>query len=227
MTQYYEREMSKLKNKMLSLCAMTEESVQMAIKALENRDEKLAVEVIQRDIAIDQEEVEVEEECLKILALHQPVAIDLRFIVAVLKINNDLERVGDLSSNIAERAIILSASVRVESPVNLVEMAGHVKKMLKSSLDALVGMDEVLARKVLTMDDVVDQEYREMYEGIVERLESEPGKTEIYLNLLSLARQLERIADHATNICEDVIYMVSGEIVRHQALSGRYTTPRS
>ena len=227
MTQYYEREMSKLKNKMLSLCAMTEESVQMAIKSLESRDEKLAVEVIQRDIAIDQEEVEVEEECLKILALHQPVAIDLRFIVAVLKINNDLERVGDLSSNIAERAIILSSSVKVESPINLVEMAGHVKKMLKSSLDALVGMDESLARKVLTMDDAVDREYKKMYEGVVEKLESEPGKTEIYLNLLSLARQLERIADHVTNICEDVIYMVSGEIIRHQALSGRYSAPKS
>ena len=219
MTQYFEREMSKLKNKMLSLCAITEESVQMAVKSFENRDERLAQQVIKRDILVDQEEVEVEEECLKILALHQPVAIDLRFIVAALKINNDLERVGDLSSNIAERAIILSSKVKVESPLDLVEMASHVKKMLKSSLDGLVNMDESLARKVLSMDDVVDKAYRQMYERILEKIKNDPGKTEIYLNLLSLARQLERIADHATNICEDVIYMVSGEIIRHQPFS--------
>ena len=216
MTKHLEREMSKLKNKMLSLCALAEESVQMAVKSLEGRDEKLAEEVIKRDLAIDQEEVEVEEECLKLLALHQPVAIDLRFIVAALKINNDLERIGDLSANIAERAIILSSEPVVESPINVVDMAGRVKIMLKSSLDALVNMDQELARKVLVMDDEVDDVYRLMYEGIVGRLQKDPSKTIIYLNLLSVSRQLERIADHVTNICEDIIYMVAGEIIRHQ-----------
>ena len=216
MTKHLEREMSKLKNKMLSLCALAEESVQMAVKSLEGRDEKLAEEVIKRDLAIDQEEVEVEEECLKLLALHQPVAIDLRFIVAALKINNDLERIGDLSANIAERAIILSSEPVVESPINVVDMAGRVKIMLKSSLDALVNMDQELARKVLVMDDEVDDVYRLMYEGIVGRLQKDPSKTILYLNLLSVSRQLERIADHVTNICEDIIYMVAGEIIRHQ-----------
>ena len=216
MTKHLERELSKLKNKMLSLCALAEESVQMAVKSLEGRDEKLAEEVIKRDLAIDQEEVEVEEECLKLLALHQPVAIDLRFIVAALKINNDLERIGDLSANIAERAIILSSEPVVESPINVVDMAGRVKIMLKSSLDALVNMDQELARKVLVMDDEVDDVYRLMYEGIVGRLQKDPSKTILYLNLLSVSRQLERIADHVTNICEDIIYMVAGEIIRHQ-----------
>ena len=216
MTKHLEREPSKLKNKMLSLCALAEESVQMAVKSLEGRDEKLAEEVIKRDLAIDQEEVEVEEECLKLLALHQPVAIDLLFIVAALKINNDLERIGDLSANIAERAIILSSEPVVESPINVVDMAGRVKIMLKSSLDALVNMDQELARKVLVMDDEVDDVYRLMYEGIVGRLQKDPSKTILYLNLLSVSRQLERIADHVTNICEAIIYMVAGEILRHQ-----------
>jgi phosphate transport system protein len=216
MTQHLEREVSKLKKKILSLCALTEESLQMAIKSLESRDDKLAHAVIKRDLKIDQEEVEVEEECLKILALHQPVAIDLRFIVAVLKINSDLERIGDLSSNIAERALILTSQPHLKSPVNLVDMAGKVKVMLKSSLDALVNMDEALAKNVLTLDDEIDDIYRLMYKGIVTQIQSEPSTTIGCLNLLSVSRQLERIADHATNICEDVIYMVSGEIIRHQ-----------
>jgi phosphate transport system protein len=216
MPQHLEREMIKLKNKMLALCALTEENVQMAVRSLEDRDEKLARSVIERDLAIDREEVEVEEECLKLLALHQPVAIDLRFIVAVLKINNDLERIGDLAGNIAERALALEGQTAVRSPVDLVAMAASVKNMLKSSLDALVNMDEALARRVLSMDDAVDAAHRRMYEGIVERLRQEPSKTKVYLNLLSVSRQLERIADHVTNICEDIIYMVAGDIVRHQ-----------
>ena len=215
MALHLQRELTKLKNKMLSLCAMAEESVQMAAKSYELRDEKLAQEVIDRDRMLDQEEVEVEEDCLKILALHQPVAIDLRFIVAVLKINSDLERIGDLATNIAERTVILANEPKVQSPVNLVEMASYVKEMLKSSLDALVNLDVESAKQVLKQDDEVDKIYHQMYEAIVERLQADPSKTVTYLNLLSVSRQLERIADHVTNICEDIIYMSSGDIVRH------------
>jgi len=216
MTQHLTREISQLKKKMLSLCALTEESVQMAVKSLEVRDNNLANKVIERDQEIDQQEVEVEEDCLKILALHQPVAIDLRFIVAVLKINNDLERIGDLSANIAERTLILSSESVIESPIDLVDMAGRVKNMLKSSLDALVNMDQNLAKSVLVMDDEVDDIYRQMYKSVVQRIQTDSTKTIGYLNILSVSRQLERIADHTTNICEDIIYMVTGEIIRHQ-----------
>ncbi|MDA7951117.1 MAG: phosphate signaling complex protein PhoU [Pirellulaceae bacterium] len=216
MTQHLQRELAKLKRKILSLCAMAEESLQMAVKALETRDSKLAKEVIERDYSIDQEEVEVEEECLKLLALHQPVAIDLRFIVAVLKINSDLERIGDLSAHIAERALVLQKSTYIPSPINLAEMADKVKVMLEASLDSLVNMDTDLARKVLTMDDHVDETYRRMYEAVIKKIQENSEEVVVYLNLLSVSRQLERIADHVTNICEDIIYMADGEIIRHQ-----------
>ncbi|MBT6716503.1 MAG: phosphate signaling complex protein PhoU, partial [Nitrospina sp.] len=164
---------------------------------------------------IDQREVYVEEECLKILALHQPVANDLRLIIAILKINNDLERIADLSVNIAERAVYLSTQARVELPFDLQDMAQKVRSMLKRSLDSLVNRDDKLARQVCEDDDAVDDLNREMY-GCVERaIKKDPDNLNSYIQLLSASRYLERMADHATNIAEDVIYLVTGEIIRH------------
>ena len=217
MAKHLQREIENLKKKLLSVGARVENTVLQAIMALEERDSDSAQKVIDNDIEIDRLEVEVEEDCLKILALHQPVAIDLRFIVAVLKINNDLERIGDLAVNIAERAAFLSGQPRVGISFDFPEMAQQARSMLKESLDALVNLDTELAHKVCAGDDAIDAMNRQMYLEIQEAILKNPEQISSFIHLLSASRHLERIADHATNIAEDVIYMVEGQIVRHKA----------
>lgn len=221
MTSVLTREIEKLKKMVLALSAMAENSLQKGFRALETRDTELAQQVIEEDIGIDEMEVELEEEGLKILALHQPVAIDLRFIVAVLRINSELERIGDLAVNMAERASFLSSQEWRQKipdiPDDISFMAEKAKEMVHQSLDALVNMDPRLARQVLEADDMVDAMNRELFQLIYLRIREAPEKVEGLIHLLSATRHLERVADHATNIAEDVIYMITGEIVRHQA----------
>ena len=217
MPTHLERELDLLKRKILTLCGMAEDVVHRAVRALMDRDARAATEVMQTDLQIDQMEVEVEEDCLKILALHQPVAIDLRFIISVLKINSDLERVGDMAANIAERAAFLSEKRTLDLPIDYSEMADKAQAMLKKAIDALVNMDAALAREVCAADDEVDEINRQMYARIQAAIGEHPDRLDCLLHLLAVSRQLERIADHATNIAEDVIYMVKGEIVRHRA----------
>jgi phosphate transport system protein len=217
MTLHFMREIERLKKRILSLSAIVEQRVRQAVKAVEERDGQLARQVIDGDAEIDHAEVEVEEDCLKILALHQPVAVDLRFIVAVLKINNDLERIGDFAVNIAERAAYLAAH---DTPAVLLDFPGMAAKgqaMLRDSLDALVNLDPVLARQVCADDDEVDAINRQIYEEVKREIRQRPESLEPLIHLLSISRHIERIADLATNIAEDVIYMVKGEIVRHRA----------
>lgn len=216
MTKHYQNEISKLKKSILHVTALVEENLRAAVKAIMDRNPVLAREVIDRDIEIDNIEVELEEEVLKLLALYQPVAIDLRFIIAVLKINNDLERIGDLAENIAERAISLSRKPELFVPFNLNEMLHKVMVMVKKSADSLVKMDVNIARDVCESDDEVDECHREAYKAIINELKTKSDNASFLVDLLNVSRNLERIADHATNIAEDVIYMVSGEIVRHQ-----------
>jgi phosphate transport system protein len=200
----------------LTLFAIVEESVQKAMRSFDERNSELAREVIDSDPAIDAAEVDIEEECLKILALHQPVAVDLRFIVAVLKMNNDMERVGDLGINIAERALFLSEQEPIKVPIDLSPMRRKALNMLGDSLDALMKMDPKLARSVRTLDDEIDRMHREMYMQIGREMRVNPENIERLLSYLSVSRYLERIADYATNIAEDVIYLCEGEIVRHK-----------
>jgi phosphate transport system protein len=211
-----DKEIDKLKDMILSLGTDVEESVKRAVRSLTTRNTQLAMNVIDGDINIDQREVDVEEECLKILALYQPVAADLRLIIAILKINNDLERIADLAVNIAERAVHLSTQDRVEIPFDFNSMAEKTQLMIKKSLDAFVNMDANLAREVLTSDDEVDAMNREVYTRCEEAIRKNPDKINCLIQLLSAAKYLERSADHATNISEDVIYLVQGEIIRHQ-----------
>ena len=212
---HLQKEIEHIKKMTLSLSAVVEESVQKAVQAFEERDVKLARRVINDDDQIDEMEVEVEEECLKILALHQPVAIDLRFIIAVLKINNDLERIGDLAVNLAERASVLASMQKIQIPIDVKNMGLKVKGMLKKALDSLVNLDGNLAREVCAADDEVDEIHRGMYEKVQSALESNPRWLRPLVQLLAIPRYLERIADHATNIAEDVIYMIEGQIYRH------------
>jgi phosphate transport system protein len=210
------KEIEKLKNEMLALSAVVEELLRRAMSALQRHDAGLAREVIAADGRVDQLEVDLEEAALKIIALYQPVAEDLRLIVAVLRINADLERIGDLAVNIAERAIFLSSHAAPGVPIDFAPMAAKAQEMLTHSLDAFVNLDTALARQIIEMDNEVDAMNRQMYCAVYQLIRKDPEDVEALLHLLSASRHLERIADHATNIAEDVIYMAEGNIVRHK-----------
>ena len=213
--QRLQRELDKLKKRILSLSAMVEERVRMAVRAIESRDDKLAAKIVLMDYEIDEKEVEIEEECLKVLALHQPVAVDLRFIVAVIKINNDLERVADETVNIAKCVQRLAKQEKLEVSFDYYQMAKKAEFMVKMSLDALVNLDPDLSFRVLMLDDEVDRIHSDIHYRVKEAIVQKPDRVEYLINLLLISRHLERIGDHATNIAEEVIYMIEGEIVRH------------
>ncbi len=216
MSMLLHREIDHLKKKLLTMGAVIEDSIAKAIKALVERDETLAQAVIEADKRIDEMEVEVEEECLKILALHQPVAADLRYVIAVMKMNNDLERMGDLAAHIAKRVIYLSTHEPIDIPIDFPTMAEKAQLMVKMCLDSLVNADSNLARTVCEKDDEVD-ELREEYDALIhEYLQKMPENSKTLMNYGSIARHLERLGDMATNVAEDVIYMVEGEIIRHK-----------
>jgi len=210
------REIENLKKKIIALGVMVKNMIEKAMYSLEERNKELAEEVIEEDKKIDEKEVELEEECLKVLALYQPVAKDLRFIVAVMKINNDMERIGDLAVNIAERAAYLATQPKIEIPFDLKQMTKEATSMLKKSLDAFVNSDVMLALEVCKTDDVVDEYNREMFYCIQDEIRRDISKMELLIHILMISRHLERIADLATNIAEDVVYMVEGEIMRHK-----------
>jgi phosphate transport system protein len=216
MTMHLQREIEKLKKLVLSLGADVEENVHKAVQALQSRDRALAEKIIAADAAVDKFEVYLEEECLKILALHQPVAIDLRFVIAVLKINNDLERIGDLAVNIAERSASLDRDLPFAVPADLRTMTETAASMLRHSLDAFVRADCRIARRVLQEDNEVDDAHRRIIVAMVELMKSSSDQVADALLIVSCSKNLERIADHATNIAEDVVYMVEGEIIRHK-----------
>lgn len=215
MSEHLRREVDNLKEKVLAMSAVVEASVANATRSIVERNVDLAKAVIESDIDIDEMEVDIEEDCLKILALHQPVAVDLRFLIAVLKINVDLERVGDLAVNIAERGVYLATHEKIELPFDFSNMARKAQQMLQKSIDSLVNMDTKLAHWVRGQDDKIDAMNSEMYQLVKDRLASDTINTNTLLHALSAGRHLERIADHATNIAEDVIYLVDAEIIRH------------
>ncbi|NDC62789.1 MAG: phosphate transport system regulatory protein PhoU [Planctomycetia bacterium] len=217
MTRHIERQIEHLKEKILRVGTLVEEAISKSITALINRDVHLAQRVVSNDEEIDRMEVEVEEECLKILALYQPVAADLRFVVAALKINNDLERMGDLAKNIAKRVGQLSVGEPCDLPPEIRTMAMQAQEMVKQCLDAVVNADPSLARQVREEDDAVDEARQQVRRKIMRGIKSRPEQVESLLRVNAVSKHIERIADMATNIAEDVIYMVEGEIVRHQA----------
>jgi len=217
MTVHMKREIDRLKQMLMSLCEVVEENLRQAVKSIKERDAKLAEKVIGMDLQIDRMEVDMEEECLKILALYQPVAIDLRFIITALKINNDLERIGDLAVNLAEHSTFLAGQQQTDVPFDFDEMTEKTELMLRKSLDALVKMDSKLAYEVCADDDEIDAMDRQMQLVMQNAVHTHPEQTECLMHLRSASGHLERVADHATNIAEDVIYMIEGRIVRHKA----------
>jgi len=215
MSVHLEAQTNKLKKSILSLSAIVEEAVRRSVKAVTERDPDLAREVVDGDPEVDRIEVEIEEECLKVFALYQPVATDLREVVAVLKINNDLERIADLAVNISQRAMELASGEPADIPYDLSTMAEKAMEMLRNSLDSLVTMDPRLAHSVCDADEVVDEMNRAAAQKTRDVIHQNPDKLEPMLSLLLVARHLERIADLSTNIAEDVIYSCQGVIVRH------------
>jgi phosphate transport system protein len=216
MPKHLQREIENLKRMLLALSAVVEENVFAAVDAIQQRDAEMARRVLNTDAEIDEMEVQVEEECLRILALHKPVAFDLRFVIAVLKINNELERIGDLAVNIAERAFYLCSQPPLAVPLDFSQMAERVQSMLRRALNALVNLDTKLAVQITKEDDLVDKIHREMYTFVQEGIRADLEKLGSYIHLLSVSKHLERIADLATNISEEVIYMIDGKIVRHR-----------
>ena len=218
MTIHLLRDLDRIKKEILLMGGQVEEAFRKAHRALIDRDEDLAAEVIEGDHEIDRQELLISEECLKILALHQPVAADLRFVISVMMVNNDLERVGDLAVNLSERALDLSRAQPVTIPETLTSMAGTVSEMLKQSLDSMVNQDVEEARRVCDMDDEVDDLHEGMFQHVRSSLEQEGADPMALLGLLSASRSLERIADHATNVAEDVVFMVEGEVIKHPGM---------
>jgi phosphate transport system protein len=198
------------------MAGSVEEAIYKAIQALREHDPVLAQDVIAGDDRVDTLENAITEECLKLLALYQPVAGDLRRIATAMMIATDLERMGDLATDIANRAIPLSSPPIEPVPANLLRMTDLTTSMVRQSLDAFVNQDSKQARHVIRLDDEVDRFNAEIIAELIERMKSSPNRIEANLSLFSAVRHLERIADHATNIAEDVVYLVEGEIVRHR-----------
>ena len=226
MTKHLQHDLDRLKKEILAMGAMVEDAIHDAIRSLVDRDAELARAAFAGDDAIDRKELEVEDMCLKMLALHQPVAADLRYIVAVLKVNNDLERMGDLAQNIAERAQFLSTHEPLKIDIDFARMLAAVRRMVSQSLDALVNQDPELARAVCRQDDEVDQLQKHMFEELTALMTRDPSTVDRAVQLLSVSRHLERIADSATNVAEDIVFMVEGDIIRHRPPTGR-GTPRT
>jgi phosphate transport system protein len=215
MTKHFRRELENIKKRILTLGSMVEDRLRLAIQAVEQVDAGIAERIIKTDYELDEMEVEIEEECLKVLALHQPVAVDLRFIIAVIKINNELERIGDQAVNIAQRVEVIAKRPKPPFSFDYSVMGEKTQRMLKMSLDALVNLDVDIAYKVIMMDDEVDQIKKDAYDKIKQAIQGLPERVGYYINLLLISRHLERLADHATNVAEEVIYLVEGEIYRH------------
>jgi phosphate transport system protein len=215
-SKHLERDLDDLQRELVALASSVEEAIHKAIRALQQRESQLAQEVIDGDTLIDEEENHIEEECLKILALHQPVAIDLRRVAAAMLINTDLERMADLAEDIAERAMALTRMPQIPIPGDLQRMTDLTSSMVRQALDAFVGLDARLARRVCRMDDEVDRYNKLIIEELIAAMQKSPEMVEPGLSFFSATRHLERIADHATNIAEEVIYLAEGAIVRHR-----------
>jgi phosphate transport system protein len=215
--RHFEQELEQLKGKLLEMSALVEASVQRSVAAVAQKDRTAAEQVFRNEARINQLEMEIDEFAINLLATLQPVAADLRLIVAALKINTDLERMGDLSVSIAQRAVSLLSEPMIQPMVDIRHMSSLVESMVRKSLDAFVANDADLARSVLSSDDAVDSLRTASYHELVSFMEKDPHNIPQALDLIGVTRSLERIADHSTNIAEDVLFLVKGVDVRHHA----------
>ena len=213
--RHFQDELEVLKTRLLEMGGLAEDRVRMAVRALVDRDSALVEKVLVSDAAINQLHIEIDDRCFKLLALHQPMAVDLRAIVSAVKINTDLERVGDLAVNIAEAAARYLQHGQVKELIDIPRMAVIAQDMLRDALDAYVRRDVVLAHDVLNRDDELDGLKTQVFRELLTHMLRDQGTVEPSLDLILVSRHLERIGDHATNVAEDVIFMVSARDVRH------------
>jgi phosphate transport system protein len=213
--RHFEQELEKLKSKLLEMSALVESAVYRSVQGVVEKNEELAQEVLKKEGRINELEIEIDELAISLLALQAPLAADLRLVTAAIKINNDLERMGDLSVSIAQSAVALMKEPVIRPLIDIPHIAGLAQSMVRKALDAFVNRDADLARSVLASDDAVDNMRTASYHELISFMESNPRQIGQALYLLSVVRNLERIADHATNIAEDVLFLVKGIDVRH------------
>ena len=215
MHRHFEEELFELKQKLLTMGSLVERALHQSIKALVERDAQLGLQIFEGEEAINLLQIEIDDRAMRLLALQQPMATDLRLIASAVKINNDLERIGDLCVNIVQRALSLINQPPISPMIDLPRMAALAEKMLHDGLDAFVNRNVDLARTVLESDDKVDRLRDEIFQELVRFMTSHPDAVQRGIDLLLISRNIERVADHATNIAEDVIYAVAGRDVRH------------
>ena len=215
MERHFDEELKVLKEGLLRMASRAEEAIARSVKSLVNRDSSLAEKVIEQDPLIDTLEIEIDEQCLKLLALRQPIAVDLRFITSAMKINSQLERIGDQAVNIAERALELVEEPPLKPLIDIPRMAALAQVMVKDSLDAFVNKDAALARSVCESDDEVDNLSDQIFRELLTYMMQDTSTINRAVRLILIGRYLERIADHATNIAEDAAYLVLGKDIRH------------
>jgi phosphate transport system protein len=213
--RHFEDELQHLQELLLRMGGLVEQQIARAIESLVERDSEVAREVIRRDREVNQLDILVDEECLKVIALHQPAAGDLRFVTTALKVNTDLERIGDMAVNICERAVELNEEPTLKPYIDIPRMAKEAAQMVHTSLDAFVRRDTELARAVVEEDDVVDAYAHQLYRELLSYMVEEPKTITRATRILLISKYLERIADHATNIAEMVVFMVDGKMIRH------------
>ena len=213
--RHFEQELEQLKGKLLEMSALVESAIYRSIQGVVDKNQELAEQVIKNEARINQLEIEVDDMAISLLALQAPLATDLRLITAAIKINNDLERMGDLSVSIAQSALALMKEPMIRPLIDIPHIAGLAQGMVRKALDAFVNRDPELARSVLASDDAVDNMRTASYHELISFMEKNPQQISQALYLLSTVRNLERIADHATNIAEDVLFLVKGIDVRH------------
>jgi phosphate transport system protein len=211
----YEEELKKLREEILYMGGMVEDQIQKAIKSLVDRDSTLAELIIERDHEVNRLDVEIDELCIRLLALHQPAGRDLRFITTGLKITTDLERIGDMAVNVCERALELNQEAQLKPYIDIPRMARIAQRMIRESLDAFVREDTELALKVCKNDEEVDQLNSQIFREVITFMIEDPHTINRAMKISSISKYLERIADHATNIAEMVIFMVKGKSIRH------------
>ena len=217
MQRHFERELELLRTNIIKMGSIVDEQVEHALDALLNENLELAKRVVERDKKVDEFDNLIDSQCERIFALNQPVAIDLRLIIAALTINHELERIGDIAVNLAERTESLRGHSDLLKSTNLVAMATHARQMVKDAIDAFVNNDAELARRICEEDDIVDEENRAILGQLTDKIKGDPALVEAGMHTLILSRHLERLADHATNIAEDVIFVVDAKIIKHHA----------
>jgi phosphate transport system protein len=215
--RHFVEELDYLRSRLLEMSALVEDSVYRSVLSLAEKDPQQAQKVLQNEAEINRMEIEIDDLATGLLALQQPMATDLRFLTSAIKINNDLERMGDLAVNIVERALSLINEPLMKPLIDIPAMASRVQAMIRKSLDAFVKRDAELARNVLLSDDAVDALRDSIYEELISYMERDPHTVRQGINLMFVARNLERLADHATNIAEDVLFLIEGVDVRHHA----------